>query len=246
MAEVEEAIQFLEREIPGYSRNLRGSPPQQVERLEAKVGSPLPSVYRDYLLRMGEDAGGIDLFHRAPSTLAFLLLYYNEARGGPFTCPPRNCMTIAFHGQIIPEAYLTLNEAPDPPVYYGESGEIDGLFSESFSKRLMQSAFEHVATLPDRHLAHVAPLPLKSGPSTVSIDQLNNTLKKMGMALRDFSDINRSCASNGYVDVLCEQLPQFHDGRVLVSSHSRESLGEVVASLKLHFGLRQEWLRPAQ
>ncbi len=50
-------IDFLSAYEPLFPQVVKGHPPEEIERYERVLGVPLPSVYRDFLATMGENAG---------------------------------------------------------------------------------------------------------------------------------------------------------------------------------------------
>ncbi|NTX02658.1 SMI1/KNR4 family protein [Myxococcus sp. CA040A] len=52
-------IALLERYAPGYSRQIQGASTWELDNLEEAFGQPLPDVYRDFALKMGENGGAL-------------------------------------------------------------------------------------------------------------------------------------------------------------------------------------------
>src|SRR4051812_41275700 len=82
----------------GFPARVQAATPEEVAELEALSGVPFPNCYRAYLLRMGRDAGGLDLVPEGSARVSDVIAASEDGPGfvsgpGPTLVPP-GCLLI--------------------------------------------------------------------------------------------------------------------------------------------------------
>jgi hypothetical protein len=121
---------FMERWLPGSTREIEGATPEQIERLAEPLGgtSALPSVYLDFLRTMGESTGPIRLVNG--TTAASALLADRDDDEHPHLDQTKYFKYgLADLGEVIPlDAFLDLTrrspDGRDAPVIAGLEGDL--------------------------------------------------------------------------------------------------------------------------
>jgi len=97
----------------------------KIQELEAKIGHPLPEVYRRFLLLMGNGAGA---YMRGSSVFYSEIFLLQEGIAelileNELTPLPDNAFAFWMH-QGYQAAYFLLEGNPDPPVYFFAEGSL--------------------------------------------------------------------------------------------------------------------------
>ncbi len=95
---IDRLVDFIAERDPPFARQIEGATAEEIARLEAAVGRPLPSVYRRFLERMGRRADWLKM-GEARFDIAALIKYYEFA-----TLPD-------------PPGYLVIGRASGDPYY---------------------------------------------------------------------------------------------------------------------------------
>lgn len=139
------AAEILVRRGAATEDTIEGCSAEEIEHVEAKVGCPLPLVYREFLSMMGRGAGkfyvGTDLFY--PSMLGNLKAARDlvaEDQSGIVL--PEGAIAFMMH-QGYQFMFIRAGEGEDPPVHYymEQSGEFVKK-AEQFSQFLIDVAHD--------------------------------------------------------------------------------------------------------
>src|SRR5262249_49078847 len=122
-----------------------------VDRLETLARCVLPAGYREFLLTMGEDAGGLQFSNDDAMTIGEMIQYYEERERGE-AAVPLNCVVIAWGGAGYDEQQLSLacHPANGSPVFVSNGAQIVGVYADSLDGLLFRRAFEQYRVLPRR------------------------------------------------------------------------------------------------
>ncbi|MBA4017257.1 MAG: SMI1/KNR4 family protein [Pirellula sp.] len=135
---------LIERGVATES-DIRGCTPAEIKAVEHDVGSPLPQAYREFLARMGREAGrlyvGTDVFYPAilGVTSGAKQLVDEDKTGVAF---PDDAIAFSMH-QGYQFLFIRTGEGNDPPVYhYMEQSGVFEKKSENFTKFLLGIAHD--------------------------------------------------------------------------------------------------------
>ena len=101
------------------ARQVRGCKEEEVVSLEAKLGRPLPKVYREFLLAVGHGAG--KFLVGTDASYGYLPLLWEWAEGllresgADFTLKEDHFVFLMHQGYWF--LFFSLSEGDDPPVY---------------------------------------------------------------------------------------------------------------------------------
>jgi len=137
---IENCIEFWTSFVPDFPLQIRGAAAEQIAELERVMKRPLTGIYREFLERMGEDTGPLDLglFDITPEYLIAERAYVLEKLPEGvelFACPV---------GDNEEDIFLIHSGQPDPEVVrhddvpLTEDGFFDGAAAESVAGSLAE------------------------------------------------------------------------------------------------------------
>lgn len=114
---------LIRREVATHN-SVRGCTPGEIAEIEADVGHPLPLAYREFLSRMGKEAGafyvGTNLFY--PGVLGITKAAHRlVAEVQADLILPEDAIAFAMH-QGYQFLFTRAGDGDDPPVYYHLEG----------------------------------------------------------------------------------------------------------------------------
>lgn len=113
---VEALIQYAGRYEPDFIARIKGAGEAEIAHLEQLAGQPLPDAYRQFLQRMGQDTGGLELLGDCSTNIGDVIDYYEGSRMNPRIVIPDGCILITdcvFDGA---ELCLDMRHEPEPQV----------------------------------------------------------------------------------------------------------------------------------
>ncbi|MEK8019760.1 MAG: SMI1/KNR4 family protein [Candidatus Parabeggiatoa sp.] len=138
MNKVEQFIKYACEFVPDYRERIRGASLAEIETFEQLVGVPFPQIYKDYLLRLGYDNGGLEIVGDY-SDITVLIEYYEEFML-PYGEVSDDTIVIG-EDMIVGSFVLHCIPSKEPAVFNGEPNNLGSLYSESFEKLLFRSVF---------------------------------------------------------------------------------------------------------
>jgi hypothetical protein len=141
---MEKFIEFASKFIPNYRQIIRGATLEDILRFEQLVGHPLPQIYKEYLIHMGQENGGVELICDGSTNIIDLIEFYEEEIVTGYDAPPSHCIIIGIGGTIIEEISLQYIPIKESRVFFSGGGKIESLCAESFEKFLYRSVFTQV------------------------------------------------------------------------------------------------------
>jgi hypothetical protein len=176
-----------------FASLISGADTNIVTQLQKEIGQPLPSDYRDYLLLMGENNGGLDIFVDCVSKASELLDFYRRVKRDPV---PENFLPSAFalvgiYGEAVPEVFLGLSGETQNELWSGESRRPRSCFANSFRRAMYRSGFTWLQTRSKQHSCGLRRLvsasPVDSPATTWEI------LAAFGFSFTPYSDLYGIC-----------------------------------------------------
>jgi hypothetical protein len=138
MNKVEQFIKYACEFVPDYRKMIRGASLAEIETFEQLVGVPFPQIYKDYLLCLGYDDGGLEIVGDS-SDITALIEYYEEFML-PYGEVSDDTILIG-EDTISGSVVLHCMPSKELAVFSGEPNELGLLHSESFEKLLFRSVF---------------------------------------------------------------------------------------------------------
>jgi len=233
MPVIDDLIAYISPRDSGFASRIAGAAPDRVSHFESLVGSPLPPPYRDFLLRLGKDDGGLRIGDASTTRLEALIEYYEDiARDGDAdTMIPQDCIVVAYIGVGTFELSLEMGATSQPVVIYSSGREKKGLCAEAFDKLLFRTAFwrHHLASLSSKVAYH-------PGVHPVTFATLSPAVVSLGFKLEWFSDQSCLCATRNdaalAADVSLGRPMSLH-----IASNSAQVVDQVARALQANFGL---------
>ena len=134
-------IQYTGRYDPDFPARIKGAGEGEIACLEQLAGRPLPDTYRQFLQRMGQDAGGLELLGDCSTNIGDVIDYYEGSRMNPRIVIPEGCILITdcvFDGA---ELCLDLRHGPEPQVVGRVGPNQTAYYAASLSALLHSVAF---------------------------------------------------------------------------------------------------------
>jgi len=138
---IDDLISYVSKFQPDFPTRIQGAGAEDVAELERLTGLSLPFTYKEYLLRLGRDDGGLDVGGGSTTKISAIVDYYTESMEFDMQDIPPNCLVIAVSGGGTFELSLEYKSDTEYPVLLTSGDTIKGFFSESFEKLLFRHAF---------------------------------------------------------------------------------------------------------
>ncbi len=120
-----------------YRRRVVGASEEEIDRLEALVGRPLPERYRAYLVHMGR-SDGLELLVDGRTAIADVIDHYVDIQEGREVAP-EGCTVFGVGGLRLEE--IALRDSDGLVVIGDGAGGIARRHAESLDKLLYRTAF---------------------------------------------------------------------------------------------------------
>jgi hypothetical protein len=134
-------IQYSNRYNPEFESQIVGANSAEIDKLEELTGRRLPSVYRNFLARMGHGEGGLDITFGGTTDLTKITDHYKESIvTGNHKLPP-NAVLMGLGNFNIEYIYLDAGDSANPRVVFTENARISRLYAETLEKLLFRLAF---------------------------------------------------------------------------------------------------------
>ena len=138
--------QFLEY-VTGFDsefpKRIRGASAMQIVELERLAGRELPVSYKNFLMTMGENDGGLCLTFDGTTNIEDVLTYYREEVATGNFPPPPDSVLIGFG---LSEVFaLDCRASGEPPVMFVDGDTYTRLFAGSLDSLLFNTAFNQYA-----------------------------------------------------------------------------------------------------
>lgn len=134
-------IEYVSRYDSEFATRIVGFHPRRVEAFETMIGVCLPPAYRQYLLTMAKDTGGLPLFFEASPNLETLIDTYRRLAEYGIGRLPEGHILVA-SGGLGPEQFLLQIAGDHPGALFAFSGtEVYGRYADSLESLLYTKAF---------------------------------------------------------------------------------------------------------
>lgn len=153
--DVDGFVRFACELNPGFDSSIRGADWRQVDELERKARTALPEAFRQLLLRMGQDDGGLCLAFEESLDIDGIIAYYRQvAEEQPETLPcPPGYIVLAPRGDEPNICVAAIGEAP---LVFAVGGRIIRAYSDSLVSLLHRDAFIAFGIIRHPHRAFAA------------------------------------------------------------------------------------------
>ena len=185
---IERAISYIEQYINGYSDKIQGANVEEIDHLEQVVGRTLPDIYRQFLIKMGHDMGGV-LVYNSNFDIDTVLDFYKTSDWFP---PDEYYLIGVEEDDPYFDIYLETSRDSEPGVvrFPSEGGEFSDIYecnfgsvADSFQQLLCGKAFwnYHKIKFPvEGFYAH-----LKKQPG--GLTKINEIAEKLGFERQWYS-----------------------------------------------------------
>lgn len=182
---------------PTFLEKIRGADLPTVETLEGEIGSALPADYREYLLALGEDDGGLGMFEDCVTNASSLLTFYRVVRADPYPeCElPSSFAVVGFSGTIIPDVFLGLDGEVTGQLWAGESRTPGACFAGSFRMAVYRAGVTWRYARSRFKTEGTCWLVSQHRPGTLA--EITQYLQDQGFELLPFSDPYGACGERG-------------------------------------------------
>ncbi|MBI4858954.1 MAG: SMI1/KNR4 family protein [Candidatus Riflebacteria bacterium] len=199
---VREFIEYVGSLRPAFMDSIQGATAEEVQLYEQLVGRQLPPTYREFLLAMGHENGGTELFVQSTTDVRQLIeVYRTEVQSGETVIPPR-CVLMAIDELEEHEVFLEGPPDEEPRVVLGAGGRVTELYAESLGKLLFRYAFvrDGMAALPHHRYY--------SGGSARDrvLPKVRDLATSLGFEPLWFSDSLAFCGQGEGASVYCDQM----------------------------------------
>jgi hypothetical protein len=183
---MERLVHYIAGFVPEFPSRIRGTTEEELEELEELIKRPLPKIYREFLLRMGHDHGGLALLGMAKTEYGAILKRYERAfvRDLPL---PANALLIGDHVSVDLDLVLADQPEGEPRVMLAEDADIVGFVARSLEVFLFQRAFTQYALRALPHRADWA------SPLRVAESEVGRVTSDLGFMRLWFSDTGCYC-----------------------------------------------------
>jgi hypothetical protein len=211
MTIIENCIEFWTSFVPDFTQRIRGSAAAEIAGVERLMKRPLSGIYREFLERMGEDTGPLDLglYSASPQ-------YLVEQRPFVLRSLPEGIELFASPtGDDEEDIFLVHGEATGAEVVRHEDVPLaeDGSFDKSKTESVAGSLAE-LLCLPALNLYHSLRQPFQASYSDKQLreDTLERCRRLAGLFGFEpywFSNAQTFAARRGNLVIVAKQAPAF-------------------------------------
>ncbi|MBI4864763.1 MAG: SMI1/KNR4 family protein [Candidatus Riflebacteria bacterium] len=198
---IQEFIEYVRAFSPTFVDSISGATEEEVQLYERLVGRPLPPVYREFLLAMGRDFGGLELFAMSTTDIRRLIQVYQTEVPSQETIIPPDCVLMALEEFNEQEVLLQGPMGEEPRVVFSAGGYVVEQYAESLGKLLFRHAFVlfRQEALPHRRS-------YAGGRSDVRVlREACELALGLGFAPLWFSDSFVFCGETDRASIVCDQ-----------------------------------------
>ena len=210
MTVIEHCIEFWTSFVPDFAEQTRGAAPAQIAGLERRRNRPLNALYREFLERMGEDTGPLDLGFYSTSPH-----YVMEQRPRVESLPENTELLAVPTGDNEEDIFLLFGDGPEPvavrhpDLAYSRERVLDPAKTEavagSLSELLCLPAVSRYLALPQPFQVTYADKELRAG----TLDRCRRLAAFLGFEPYWFSSAQTLAARRGSGVIVAKQAPGF-------------------------------------
>jgi hypothetical protein len=230
---VSHAIAYAAALDPLFLKRIRGASEAEVMSLEKMCGRRLPAAYREFLLALGKDAGGLEWMLDGQSDFDSVFSFYRDEISGKLEDPPPpDVIVMALCGSVPSRLWLSPSNNDDPPVYSADLA-LSGLYARSLGHLICNEAF---SAFRMRRASHFAYLHQEKG-GTPLLEKGREILLAGGFSPLFFSDETKQSFELKSALVRLVDTPCL--GRTITFAYGVESdIRPIFDALKERLGLR--------
>jgi hypothetical protein len=139
---MDELLKYLGRFVRKLPEIMQGASPAEIDAVERIVGRPLPRFYRDFLARLGRNAGGLSLGYDTDTRAVDVLDFYEKEIVPQRQRLPPDCIAIGVYGSPL-DVCLECTSPDATRVLATEGALVCLVLAESLEKMLFQQVFEN-------------------------------------------------------------------------------------------------------
>jgi len=218
----------------GAAPAFRGAPLADVERLAKLARVPLPPLYREFALALGEHHPGIKLGYDGATSVTQLIRYYEDPDSD---APQAGDLVIGHTGLVSDQLFL---DTQGGGIYQGWGGERGSILADSFAQLLWSCAWSGFRFA--RMQSRVAYVSSWNGCGRRHLlDEASRLACQHGMELAWFSDSQHACLDG---DQVCAAIAQRHECGLTVAIGATDPAKR--DALARHFVAAFPWLTRAR
>lgn len=232
MNDIDRSIEFCSYLDPGFSGRIEGASAADILRLEQLTGHPLYAEHREFLERLGADAGGLSL--GPVSTRVHALLIVLERTPG--TPPPQVELFAVGTGDNDADLFLVPHAGRIGIVeHFSLYGEGWQAFSAAGASPLASTIPEFICSAMMRSV-RMSKKPLRQGYMQLenepgALEKIAHKIEQMGFQRLWFSTGTLCAAQRGTVDILAVQRRNV-PLNIEIAGEKEDPLNDIAAELK--------------
>ncbi|HKX30060.1 MAG TPA: SMI1/KNR4 family protein [Blastocatellia bacterium] len=211
---MDEFLKYISSFDPDFPRTISGASDEEIEAFERLTAVTFPTIYRDFLSRMGRGTGTLVVAWDCTFEIDRLIELYREAViPGEIEVPPEHVI-IGSGGVVVEQAYLQVDERGGSRVFYLGEDETLNLYAEAFDKLLFRLAFTKYQPPRHKYVAQLAGVTIEP-----VIEKARGLATSLGFEEQWFSD---SIAFCGVKENAALIINQYEQGAPLVIAASQD------------------------
>jgi hypothetical protein len=242
---MDQFLDYMSRFVPDFRSRIDGASGAEVAALEQAVARPLPESYRQFLARMGRNAGGISLGFETTTDILAVTRFHTRKRR---PVPP-DCVAIAVRGVDF-DVCLHLPPSGGERVLASDGVLVYVILAETLPKALFQYAFRNHEVRSFPHVAawsidNIAARAYASANGRSMRDTARELVRELGFEAEWFSDEYSLCGrKDGTSIFILQQEEQGEDvvldmgAVVAIGAATKEDAERLGAPFQERLGLR--------
>jgi hypothetical protein len=142
--DIDAFIEYAARLDPSWPMRIRGASEEKRARFRERAGVRFPDLYEGFLMRLGEDPGGLKFCVDAGTQIDDVCDYYREAQEQSPSWIPSDAIVIGVEGVGVTEMSLYPVSSPEPRVMHSDGDKIGEMFAASLATLLYRTAFHEL------------------------------------------------------------------------------------------------------
>lgn len=137
---IDSFVAYATRYSPDFLRQIEGASELEIARMEELSGYSLPSIYRQFLQRMGRRSADL-AFEDCHINLRTVVGFYETMQLNPRLTLPDDCLVIGVYGVAAGDLCLDMTSGPDPIVVMVTDDDETEFYATSLLALLYHTAF---------------------------------------------------------------------------------------------------------
>lgn len=229
-------IEYIYQFDPEFPNRIKGASPSEILALEQLVGVPLPQAYKNFLLYMGHNDGGLELTFDGTTCITSIIDFYEELVNPGDIKLPAGCLVIGLSAYESEEQYVLDWGISQEKIYVCNEDRIRFLYASSLENLLYRIAFTKY-----RMSACVHSLLLSTLSSEWRFVEAQQFAVEQGVHKLWFSDQVRFYGEKKGVILTINQ-SEDQGLNVYIKSNSLDSIIQLSRVFKNKFHLIEYWL----